>query len=140
MGGVMNKLIIPGKIFEEMLDHCRKGYPNESCGILAGKGNQISKIYKITNSKNSPDLYVMDSKEQFAVMKDIREQNLSMIAIFHSHPDAAAYPSQTDVRLAFYDDAIYVIASLAEDGPVVRAFSITDDQIDEVGITVDGNA
>jgi len=131
----MNELIIPDKLFEEMLGHCRKGYPNESCGILAGKGKQISKVYKMTNSKNSPDLYVMDAKEQFAVMKDIREQNLSMIAIFHSHPDSTAYPSQTDVRLAFYDDAIYVILSLTEKEPVVKAFLIAEGAIEEVVIT-----
>lgn len=131
----MNELIIPDKIFEEMLEHCRKGYPNESCGILAGTGNQISKIYKMTNSKNSPELYVMDSKEQFAVMKDIREHGLAMLAIFHSHPDAKAYPSQTDVRLAFYDDAVYVIISLTEKEPVVKAFLITEGAIEEVVLT-----
>ena len=133
----MNELIIPDKLFEEMIEHCRKGYPNESCGILAGKGSQISRIYKMTNSKNSPELYVMDSKEQLAVMKDIREQNLSMIAIFHSHPDSTAYPSQTDVRLAFYDDAIYVILSLTEKEPVVKAFLIAEGAIEEVVISKD---
>lgn len=132
----MTEIKIPDKIFEEMLAYCKEGYPNEACGILAGKGDKISRIYRITNAENSPDYYVMDPKEQFAAMKSIRENDLSMIAIFHSHPGAAAYPSQTDVRLAFYDDAIYVIASLVEDGPVVKAFSITGDRIEEVGIIV----
>lgn len=132
----MKEIRIPYKIFEEMLAHCREGYPNESCGILAGKGNEISKIYKISNSKSSPDFYVMDSKEQFAVMKDIRARDLSMVSIFHSHPDAQAYPSQTDVRLAFYDNAVYVIVSLMGEGPDVKAFSIEDGRITEVGVVV----
>lgn len=119
-----NHLIIPEQIFNEMLAHCREGCPSEVCGILAGKDNQVSKIYRMTNAENSPVSYMMDSKEQFKVMKDMRENNLSMVAIYHSHPSSPAYPSQKDVSLAFYDDAVYVIVSLMEDKPNVKAYTI----------------
>ena len=132
----MKKLFIPSDIFDEMVAHCKAGYPNEACGILAGKNHEISKIYRMVNSKSSTDLYAMDSKEQFAVMRDIREQGLSMVSIFHSHPDAKAYPSQTDVKLAFYDDAVYIIVSLTEKEPEVKAFLITEGTINEVGIVI----
>jgi proteasome lid subunit RPN8/RPN11 len=59
-----------------------------------------------------------------------------MVAIFHSHPSSAAYPSHTDVNLAFYEDAVYVIVSLVERTPVVKGFSIREGKIEEVEITV----
>ena len=132
----MHQLIIPQLIFDEMIAHCKKGYPYEACGILAGEGNMVSKIYTMTNIEESPVSYLLDSKEQFNVMKDMREDNTSMVAIFHSHPSSAAYPSLTDVNLAFYDDAVYVIVSLIEGSPVVKGFSIREGKIEEVEVAV----
>ena len=119
-----------------MVAHCRAGYPNEACGILAGKGNEVSKIYRMTNAESSPVSYLMDSKEQFRVMKDIRGCGLSMVAIFHSHPSSEAYPSATDVRLASYDDCAYIVLSLAGKEPVARAFSIRDRAITEIEVAL----
>lgn len=119
-----------------MLAHCKEGLPNEACGILAGSGSEVSNIYKMTNIENSPVSYFMDSEEQFKIMKEIREKNFSMIAIFHSHPSSAAYPSQRDESLAFYDDATYVIVSLIGTEPVVRGFSIREGKIQEIEIIV----
>ncbi|BCB95476.1 hypothetical protein JZK55_03980 [Dissulfurispira thermophila] len=130
----MSQLIIPQQIFEEMIAHCKEGYPNEACGILAGSGNEVSKIYRMTNIENSPVTYMLDPKEQFNVMKDMREGNLSMIAIFHSHPSSAAYPSQRDVSLAFYEDAVYIIVSLMQKEPVVKGFLIKEGEIKETEI------
>jgi proteasome lid subunit RPN8/RPN11 len=133
----MHELIIPKPIFDEMLAHCRKAAPNEACGILAGTGGKVLKMYAMNNSEGSPVSYLMDSGEQFRVMKDIREQGLSMAVIFHSHPASAAYPSPKDVSLAFYEDVVYVIAGLAGNEPDVKAFSISGGEIREVGILVE---
>lgn len=132
----MRQLIIPQQIFHEMIDHCRKGFPYEACGILAGEGNMVSKLYAMTNIEKSPVSYLLDSKEQFNVMKDMRAHNVSMVAIFHSHPSSAAYPSLTDVNLAFYEDAVYVIVSLVERTPVVKGFSIRERRIEEVKVVI----
>jgi proteasome lid subunit RPN8/RPN11 len=130
------KLILPEQILQEMLVHCKEGYPNEVCGILAGRENEVSKIYKMTNIESSPVSFFMDSGEQFKVMKDMREKNLSMLAIYHSHPSSPIYPSGRDVSLAFYEDAVYVIVGLMDREPVVKAFSIKNKKIEEIEITV----
>ncbi|MFN3479255.1 MAG: M67 family metallopeptidase [Thermodesulfovibrionales bacterium] len=132
------KLIIPSTIYREMISHCRAGYPNEACGILAGKDGMVKNIYRMKNIENSPVSYMMEPSEQLRVMKEMRSEGLSMLAIFHSHPCATAYPSAKDVNLAFYDDVVYIIVSLAENTPIVKGYSIKEGRVEEVEIITEG--
>ncbi len=130
----MQHITIPKHISDDMITCCRECYPNEACGILAGSGHEVSRLFKMRNVESSPVSYLMDSKEQFEVMKAVREGGLSIVALFHSHPASAAYPSAKDVALAFYEDSAYVIVSLSEREPVVKAFFITSGVVDEIEI------
>lgn len=122
-----DRLFINSEVFKEMINHTREVFPEEACGILAGIDNRINFIYRMTNVEHSTVSYLMDSKEQFKVMKDMRERGLQMLGIYHSHTSGDAYPSGKDIALAFYDVA-YVIVSLAGEVPVVRAFRIHEQQ------------
>ncbi len=83
--------------------------------------------------------YVMDPKEQLLAFKKMRESSMTLIGIYHSHPHSPAYPSATDVRLAFYADVWYLIVSLEDRArPQVRAFRILDQKITEETIEVIG--
>jgi len=130
----LKRITIPQHIFDDMIAHCRDGYPNEACGILAGVGNEVSRLFPMRNVESSPVSYLMDSKEQFEVMKALRNESLSIVALFHSHPASASYPSAKDVALAFYEDSAYVIVSLSEREPVVKAFFITSGIVEEIEI------
>ena len=48
------------------------------------------------------------------------------------------YPSQTDINLAFYPEALYVIVGVAEEEPDVRAFRIVDGEVSEQALEVIG--
>ena len=128
------QLAIPHKLISEMISHCKQIYPHEACGILAGKNNVVQKIYRMTNIEKSGVSYLMEPKEQFTVMKEMREQGLEMTAIYHSHPSADAYPSPKDINLAFYEDSFSVIVSLIHEEPVIRAFKIKEGFVQEVEI------
>ncbi len=132
----MSTLIIPHEILSEIISHCREVYPHEACGILAGKNNIVQKIYRMTNIENSGVSYMMEPKEQFRVMKEMRQQGLEMTAIYHSHPYADAYPSLKDINLAFYEDSLYLIVSLIHEKPVIRAFEIKEGTVKEVKIRI----
>jgi proteasome lid subunit RPN8/RPN11 len=129
-------LFIPKNLFDEMISHCKEAHPNEVCGILAGKGSEILKVYKMANIEKSPVSYEFDSREHIKAIRDMRENNLAMLAIFHSHPSSPAYPSAKDVSLAFYDDCVYVIVSLMEQEPVIKGFLIGEGVIKEIRISV----
>src|SRR4030066_550819 len=131
------QLVIPRHLLDEIILHCREIYPNEACGILAGKGRVVQKVYKMTNIENSSVSYMMEPREQFTVMKEMREQGLEMSAIYHSHPQSDVRPSPKDINLAFYPDSLYLIVSLInEDQPAIKAFEIKNGLIREVEIFI----
>ena len=127
-------------VYDAMLEHARKGYPNEACGILAGKRrDEASAFFPMRNLDESSISYFMDPKEQLQVFKKMRTDGLEMNGIFHSHVASEAYPSQKDVRLAFYPDVSYLIVSLTDKlKPSLRSFSIQEERVTEEGIQVVG--
>lgn len=127
----MTELGIAGELADQMVMHCKACYPNEACGILAGTGNRVTKVCPMPNTEPSPVSYFMDPGEQFGLMKELRQEGLSMLAIFHSHPQSPAYPSAKDVSLAFYDDVVYVIVGLTDpESPEIRAYTIVDGAVE----------
>ena len=116
-----------------MVDHARSEFPNEACGLLASNNGAIVRFYPIRNAEASPVTYRMEPQDQLKAMLEIDDQDWQLAAIFHSHTRTRAYPSKTDVSLAFYPDSLYVIVSLADDAaPEVRAYRILDGMISEV--------
>lgn len=132
----MTELLIPQGLLDEVISHCREVYPKEACGILAGKDEIVHRVYKMRNIENSSVSYMMDPKEQFTAMEKIRKDGLDITAIYHSHPDLDAYPSQRDIKLAFYPDSVYLIVSLLNKEPKIKAFTVKDEKVNEVEMKV----
>jgi len=131
-----DRFLISESLFKELILHCKEVYPEEACGILSGKKGRVEEIFKMTNIEHSPVSYLMDSKEQFKVMKEMRLRGLEMLGIYHSHTASEAYPSAKDISLAFYDVA-YVIVSLMREEPVVRVFRIINQQeVKEINLEI----
>ena len=120
-----------------MISHLVEVYPLEGCGLLAGKARRVTRLYPIANILASAHLYEMDPHQQLQAFHDFEAARLELLAIYHSHPHGPDYPSATDVARAYYPEAIYVIVSLRDQTrPRVRAFTIVEEQIDEVELTV----
>ena len=119
-------LKIPQHIYDDMIAHARTDSPSKSAGFSAAGRDTIAAIYRMTNTDQSNEHFMMDPREQFAVVKELRTAGLEMSAIYHSHPETPARPSEEDIRLALTPGISHVIVSLAAAGqPVVRSFKIT---------------
>ncbi len=119
-----------------MIAHARADFPLECCGILAGKDEGILHIYRMKNTDKSRISYLMDPREQIEVFKEIRTLGLELKAIYHSHPNHPAYPSVTDVELAYYPDAVYIIISINNSMDTeIRGFRILDEEITEAELS-----
>jgi proteasome lid subunit RPN8/RPN11 len=129
---------VPRSIFDEMLEHAREEAPNECCGILGGSDGEAKTLYRATNAEHSPLRYTLDPNDLFRItFREIPANEEEMLAIYHSHTASPAYPSQTDINLATYPDAVYLILSLAEGEEPLRGFRIDDGKVTEVDLTVE---
>jgi proteasome lid subunit RPN8/RPN11 len=113
---------IPETIFKKMVDHALREAPLECCGILAGKGRTVHRIYEMRNADGSRISYIMAPEEQLEVFMEIERDDLDLVAIYHSHPHTIPFPSEKDVRLAFSPDVAYIIISLKDGGTSVKGF------------------
>ena len=120
---------IPKTIFQEMVNHALREAPLECCGILAGKGRTVRRMYEMRNTDGSRTTYLMPPEEQLEVFREIEKEGLDMVAIYHSHPHTIPFPSERDVRLAFYPEVAYIIISLKEGGTSVKGFRIGKEAI-----------
>lgn len=130
-------LVIKKNYLDEIIGHAREEFPNEACGILAGKDKKVNKVYRMTNTDKNPMRYFMDSKEQFKVIKQMRSEGVEMVGIYHSHPNVRPYPSSHDVELAFYPESSYVIVSIMNNIPEVRSFRIINGVVREEEIKIE---
>ena len=118
------KLNIPQSIIDDMISHSQEELPNESCGYLAGKDGEIKKIFRMTNIDKSPEHFSFDPKEQFQVVKEARDQGLSLLSVYHSHPETPARLSEEDLKLLNDPNMVYIIVSMKEEKADVKGFKI----------------
>jgi len=133
---VVVTLSLPQAFIDEMIAHATEDAPNECCGIIAGDDGRAVKLFRAMNAEASPYRYNVEPKDLFRIFGECEENGWGFLAIYHSHTASEAYPSPTDVRLASWPEAYYVLVSLRDaDQPVVRAFRILDGAISEEELT-----
>lgn len=139
---ISGTLDLDRETYDALIAHARSDVPYEVCGLLAtDDGSRVARHYPIPNAARSMTYYNMDPKAMLRAMNEIDDNGWDLLAIYHSHTHTEAFPSPTDVELAFYPDAVYLIVSLQDPHePVIRAFNIVDGKITERELTVDGEA
>jgi proteasome lid subunit RPN8/RPN11 len=122
---------------ERIRKHGEADYPNECCGFLLGNINNgiktVVKTKPVVNSREQEkryNRYLIPPEEYMRVERQAKEEELNLIGIYHSHPDAESRPSQYDLDHSwpFYS---YVIVSvkkqIAED---MTSWNLRDDRSD----------
>lgn len=114
---------------EAMIDHARESAPAECCGLIGGTSEaKAATLYRLRNVTAEPEVrYEAAPEDLFNAQRQMRERGEELLAIYHSHPRAVdPCPSETDVNLAYYPSATYLIIGLAGTGPIVKAFNISE--------------
>ena len=131
-------LVIPRAMHEQIVAHARGGLPNEACGILAGREGRATRFLPAVNGEASPYFYSIESQDLLRIVMDIEDADEDIVAVYHSHVESPAFPSKTDVELAQWPDAAYLIVSLGSEPPEVKAFMIRDGRIARRELLVEG--
>ena len=130
---------LPRALTNELLHQAQLGDTNEICGLIAARNGHASRCYPIPNIAAEPQRrYIMDPAGQINALRDMRENNEELFAIYHSHPSSPAEPSATDMAEASYPEALYLIISLNTKGVLeIRGFRLQDGQSREVELVIE---
>jgi proteasome lid subunit RPN8/RPN11 len=127
-----------------IVGHCYDGLPDEACGLLGGPVDgtgepigTVTTVYPGRNSDASARTYTVDSRDLLRAMRDAESHGEAIIGVWHSHTHTDAYPSDTDVKQAPDPAWVYVIVSLKDGAPVLRAYRIRDGDIAECQVVLE---
>jgi proteasome lid subunit RPN8/RPN11 len=137
---------LPTEIRAQIMAQAQSEYPNEACGLIVGDrpaadGGRALRYERARNKAASPFRYEIDPDDLLRLTIATDDADEVFWGIVHSHTHTPAVPSPTDVGLAFYPDALYVLVSLSADevdpvggGPSIRAWRILDGAVAEVAL------
>ncbi|WP_158606555.1 M67 family metallopeptidase [Paenibacillus ginsengarvi] len=125
---------IERSVLQAIAWHCRRELPREGCGVLLGSSQThsanpavITAWTPIANRAINPlASFRFDEAEWIAALYAAERDSLSVLGLFHSHPQTEAYPSEDDITGTAWDRMSYWIISYAPpyspDSPNVRAY------------------
>lgn len=130
-------MVIDSSLYDRMIRQLVSAFPEEACGIIAGAEGLATQVYPIANVSESPVIFTMHPQQQLDALEEIEDKGWELAAIYHSHPRTRAYPSRTDIELAFYPDALQIIVSLTDvNHPDAHAFRVVGGQVSEEPLQV----
>jgi len=119
---------LPRAVRDAIVRHARDEAPRECCGFLIGSGRQVQFALPLENVDARPRVrYRIDERRHIEVRRWLRRlaPPLEIVGVYHSHPDATARPSATDIAEAHYPDWIFAIVSLSKSRADVGFFRIS---------------
>jgi proteasome lid subunit RPN8/RPN11 len=134
---VQTGIRIRREAFENATRHAEREPRQECCGLMAGCGGIIMNAFAATNAAaDTAKNYEIAPEELFRLMREIRAAGMTLMGIYHSHPNGDNVPSSRDIERAYYPDVAYFI--LSPRAPVrARAFSIREGRVTELKIVVE---
>jgi proteasome lid subunit RPN8/RPN11 len=129
---------IARSMLDEIVAQARAEAPNECCGIVGTRDGEAVELFKTRNAAASPLRYEIDSKDLLRAYTAIDDAGLDVGIIYHSHTRSAPEPSQTDINLARFPDAIYLIVGVQDPSRhELRAWYIDDGNVSEAPLEVE---
>lgn len=132
---------VSATLVEALVTHARAEYPNEMCGVIvgdapAGDGGNPLRWEAARNRAASPLRYDIHPDDLYRLTVETDDAGEVFWAIVHSHTHSAPRPSLTDIGLAFYADALYILVSLADPEPALAAWRIVGGEVFPVELMV----
>jgi [CysO sulfur-carrier protein]-S-L-cysteine hydrolase len=129
------------ELIEALVAYARAEYPNEMCGVIvgdrpAGDGGRALRWEPARNRAASPMRYDIHPDDLYRLTVETDDAGEVFWAIVHSHTHSPPRPSLTDIGLAFYADALYLLVSLADPEPSLAAWRIVDGKVHPVELLV----
>ena len=126
---------IPEPILIQIQDHGEASYPEEGAGLLLGEEidgeRRVVAMLHLENIREDDarrNRYLISAEDMLRGERAADRRGLSIVGIFHSHPDHPSFPSEYDREWAipWYS---YLITSVQKgQAETSRSWRLTDDR------------
>jgi proteasome lid subunit RPN8/RPN11 len=131
------RLIFEERALKAMHQWLVKFYPEEACGFLLGHESgdlrTITDAWPATNvsAENRKRRFVVDPIDYLRAEKKASAEELSLLGIYHSHPDHPAIPSEHDLVAAHPYFSYTIISVLNGDIADTRSYQLKEGAFEE---------
>ena len=133
----MATLQLPEAVRAHLRSVVRAGYPHETCGLLLGQaGPDWVRVHEAVAAENlnrerSGDRYDLDPRGYLRAEERARALGLTVVGVWHSHPDHPARPSETDRNGAWEGWSYLILSVTAEGVPDLRSWRLRGERFEE---------
>jgi proteasome lid subunit RPN8/RPN11 len=117
---------IASSVVDAVVAHATESQPQECCGVLLGKADDITHAVRAANLAESSTRFLLDPQTHIEARRTARANGLDVVGFYHSHPHSRAYPSATDLAEAAYPECVHLIVGFIRGEPEVRLFKYVD--------------
>jgi proteasome lid subunit RPN8/RPN11 len=92
-------LLVSERLIKQMNAHVEKAYPEEGAGFLIGDEGEVKEIIALLNSREDGarhNRFLFTPEDYLKAELKADGLGLSLIGVFHSHPDCPNVPSEYD--------------------------------------------
>ena len=101
------KIILPRKILKQIEAYGERSYPEEGAGLMLGREEGASRtvdhLIFLDNAREDSarhNRYLITAEDMLKGEKEADKRDLSILGVFHSHPDHPNQPSDFDQEYA----------------------------------------
>jgi proteasome lid subunit RPN8/RPN11 len=129
-----SRVLITPDALRAIVARARRDGPNETCGLLVGRGDHILEAVEAENTAADPTRqYEISPVDYFNQIKRCRRisehsgETFTVIGAYHSHPRSLPEPSPTDLQQAFHEFVYLIVGPVPEGrGLEARAYRLGD--------------
>ncbi len=124
-------LAITNDLIGQINSHVEEAYPEEGAGFLIGVEGEVKQILPLPNAREDEarhNRFLITPEDYLKAELTADRLGLSLIGVFHSHPDCPNIPSEYDREWAqpFFS---YIITRVDEGKPVShRSWRLVEDR------------
>ena len=137
------KLVLNKDLMDKMVDHALDSYPMECCGFVFGSdqpdGRMISEVHTTPNSKQGDQRrrFEVDPRDYLKAERYALEKDITLLGIYHSHPDHPAVPSVHDLKQAVPFFSYLILSTEKEQVKKTTSWQLYHEQFEEEEIVIE---
>ena len=92
-------LVVPPHLIEQINAHLERAYPEEGAGFLLGEEGKVKEMIALSNAREDGarhNRFLFTPEDYRQAELKAESLRLSLLGVFHSHPDCPNIPSEYD--------------------------------------------